>query len=189
MSEVGICNRVDELKTPTLSRVVETVVCNPLVIRKALGHRCPNLCRRVLPVSRTCVRIESVDPPEAVECRIDAECCVVCKEYNFILDDIVRRIPWIEITTSATEYPQWRWTFLAINHPATVGIGVTPICTCDIFNTIWNTITIGIDRIPIIARIVLWIRTIEIFLAVPNTTCIRICNLIIRNIRIGTTVA
>ena len=130
-----------------------------------------------------------MNPPETVECRIDAECGVVCKEYNFILNDIVRWIPWIEIATSATEYPQWRWTFITIDHPATIGIGVTPICTCDIFNAIWNAITISIDRIPIIVWIILWIRTIKIFLAVPNTTCIGICNLIVSNIRIGTTIA
>ena len=127
--------------------------------------------------------------PPPIKRIVGAKGCVVGVKYNLVLNDIICWIPRIEISTDAVENPHRRWTFLAINHPSSVSIGVPPICTCNILNTVWNAITIGIDGVLVISRVILWIGAIEIFLAIPNTTCICIRIEIIRHIRISTTVA
>ena len=127
--------------------------------------------------------------PPPIKRIVDAKGCVVGVKYNLVLNDIICWIPRIEIPTDAVENPHRRWAFLPINHPSSIGIGVSPIGTCDILNTVWNAITIGIDGVLVIPGVILWIGAIEIFLAIPNTTCICIGIEIIRHIRIGTTVA
>ena len=127
--------------------------------------------------------------PESIESFVNTECGIIGVEYDFVLNDIIGRVPWVEISTNAIEYPHWRRTFLAINHPTAICIGVTPVCSRDVLDTVRNAVPIGIDWVLIIARVVLWVGAIQILLAIPNTTCICIGIHVIRHICVSTTVA
>ncbi|GIS44249.1 MAG: hypothetical protein Ct9H90mP16_13190 [Candidatus Poseidoniales archaeon] len=58
----------------------------------------------------------------------------------------------------------------------------------DVLYTVWNPITVGIDRVLIIARIVLWIGTIDVFLAIPYTSGIGIGHEIICDVSIHSSI-
>ena len=42
--------------------------------------------------------------PESIESFVNTECGIIGIENDFVLNDIIGRVPWVEISTNATEY-------------------------------------------------------------------------------------
>ena len=98
---------------------------------------------------------------------------VVGPEGDFVLDDVIGRIPRI-LRAEQTVLPElWR-TLLVVTHAAAVSVRVTPVCAGLVLDVVRNAVSIGVSRVHVVEGVVLRVGAVEVLLPVHHSAVVRV---------------
>ena len=120
------------------------------------------------------VVVIGVPTPVLGDVVIDTSRGVLSEEVEHVRLDVIRGVEGVEGRIRAATSPECRWTFVAIGYASAIRIRISPIGSNLLFDGVWNSVSIGVERIQVIIGIVLRIRTIDIFLIIGHTTIVGI---------------
>ena len=130
--------------------------------------------RRQMGVGGARVEIVRVHSPAMVEIEVDRPGGVVGPKHHIGGDDVIAGIKRVKTGACAIHQPEDVRAFQTINHSATIGVGVGPICPRQVLDGIRYPISVEVVRLNIIGGIVFRVGSIEVFRTIVNATCIRI---------------
>ena len=109
-----------------------------------------------------------------VEIQINDSRGVVGIEYNVVVEDVVCWVEGVVGRPCTIHEPIQFGTFLTVQHASTIRIGIGPIGSSLIFNSVWDAVTVKIIGLDIIGRIVFGIGAVKVFFAVVNSSLVGI---------------
>ena len=125
-------------------------------------------------IGRSGVEITGDGAPSVVKIEVDRARGVVGVKHDTGVHHVVGGVKGIERRPSTVEEPKDVWTFRAIQHSTAVGIGVGPVRSGLVFDSIRYAVTVKVIGLNIIRWVVFWIRSVKVLASVINTALIRV---------------